>query len=132
MITKFRQLSVLFLILPSLLSHPLFAAPPASATLPDTSSLQQLSTNGHDSTTTGDSLIKLLREKKEQLQAIEKEVTINAEKLQAKEQQLVSIDAKLMRIKQVAYALAAVFLLLICMGLIIVFGKRKKTPLKTD
>lgn len=108
--------------------HHLVEAMPLPDNSSETTSVQQPSRRNANSNAAEDSLLKLLRERKDQLQTMESELKISAEELQAKEQQLLSIDAKLARLKKEAFGLAAILLLAFAALIIAIIKKKKKSP----
>lgn len=126
--TNQRQIATIALVLVLLLVPLRLAATKFPGNSSDVAAIQQHPGKGTNSNVSEDSLMQLLREKKDQLQAMENELKIKAEELRVKEQQLQSVTAKLGWLQQWVGALAAI-LLLIFAGLIIsLMNRNKKVP----
>ncbi len=123
-----RQIATISFVLVLLLFPLHLAATNFPGNSSDTAAIQQHPGKDANSNVSEDSLMQLLREKKEQLQAMENELKIKAEELRAKEQQLQSVTAKLGGLQQWVGALAAILLLLLAALIILLMNRNKKVP----
>lgn len=126
--TNQRQTVTIALVLVLLLFLLRLAATKLPGNSSDTAAIQQPPSKDANSNVSEDSLMQWLREKKDQLQAMENELKIKAEQLRAKEQQLQSVTAKLGWFQQWVGALAAILLLIFAGLIILLMNRNKKVP----